>query len=203
MQNLKEKDGGQTGLLILYLYTVPEGKEFVEKDRFDDMELTESYLPSGQLVCPVRVWREENRYVVEETGERAIYLSYDIPNGGAEYCERMVPELEAEKAVGKYGTMTVHRWSVYQVDNEEKAETSVWDWERGSGFCEIPQTGRSIFGYSMALESILSVCGWLAGPGELTDGRFACDASDRRRRATGLFGTGCVFGHFKSECVRE
>ena len=65
----KEKDGGQTGLLILYLYTVPEGKEFVEKDRFDDMELTESYLPSGQLVCPVRVWREENRYVVEETGE--------------------------------------------------------------------------------------------------------------------------------------
>ena len=94
MQNLKEKDGGQTGLLILYLYTVPEGKEFVEKDRFDDMELTESYLPSGQLVCPVRVWREENRYVVEETGERAIYLSYDIPNGGAEYCERMVPELE-------------------------------------------------------------------------------------------------------------
>ena len=107
MQNLKEKDGGQTGLLILYLYTVPEGKEFVEKDRFDDMELTESYLPSGQLVCPVRVWREENRYVVEETGERAIYLSYDIPNGGAEYCERMVPELEAEQAVGKYGTMTV------------------------------------------------------------------------------------------------
>jgi len=139
VQNLKEKDGGQTGLLILYLYTVPEGKEFVEKDRFDDMELTESYLPSGQLVCPVRVWREENRYVVEETGERAIYLSYDIPNGGAEYCERMVPELEAEKAVGKYGTMTVHRWSVYQVDNEEKAETSVWDWERGSGFCEIPK----------------------------------------------------------------
>ena len=51
----------------------------------------------------------------------------------------MVPELEAEKAVGKYGTMTVHRWSVYQVDNEEKAETSVWDWERGSGFCEIPK----------------------------------------------------------------
>ena len=42
VQNLKEKDGGQTGLLILYLYTVPEGKEFVEKDRFDDMELTES-----------------------------------------------------------------------------------------------------------------------------------------------------------------
>lgn len=41
VQNLKEKDGGQTGLLILYLYTVPEGKEFVEKDRFDDMELTE------------------------------------------------------------------------------------------------------------------------------------------------------------------
>ena len=77
--------------------------------------------------------------MVEETGERAIYLSYDIPNGGAEYCERMVPELEAEKAVGKYGTMTVHRWSVYQVDNEEKAETSVWDWERGSGFCEIPK----------------------------------------------------------------
>lgn len=139
VQNLKEKDGGQIGLLILYLYTVPEGMEFVEKDRFDDMELTESYLPSGQLVCPVRVWREENRYVVEETGERAIYLSYDIPNGGAEYCERMVPELEAEKAVGKYGTMTVHRWSVYQVDNEEKAETSVWDWECGSGFCEIPK----------------------------------------------------------------
>lgn len=27
VQNLKEKDGGQTGLLILYLYTVPEGKE--------------------------------------------------------------------------------------------------------------------------------------------------------------------------------
>ena len=61
VQNLKEKDGGQTGLLILYLYTVPEGKEFVEKDRFDDMELTESYLPSGQLVCPVRVWRGGGR----------------------------------------------------------------------------------------------------------------------------------------------
>lgn len=73
----------------------------------------------------------------------------------------MVPELEAEKAVGKYGTMTVHRWSVYQVDNEEKAETSVWDWERGSGFCEIPNRTQHFRLFDGLGKYPISV--WMAG----------------------------------------
>lgn len=109
--NLQEQeDGSLTGLLAIPL-------EVVFDCYYNDT------LTGGILAIPLRVFREEG-FVVEETGERAIYHNpYEITSEIL-YGSWLLPSLETYEAQGQYGKATAQFQTVHVIESIESTDNT-------------------------------------------------------------------------------
>ena len=108
--NLQEQeDGSLTGLLAIPL-------EVVFDCYYNDT------LTGGILAIPLRVFREEG-FVVEETGERAIYHRQSGDNDNILCGSWLLPALKTYEAQGQYGRATVKFQTIHIVESTEPTDT--------------------------------------------------------------------------------
>ena len=108
--NLQEQeDRSLTGLLAIPLDVV---FDFYNNDE----------LSGGILVIPLRVFQEDG-FVVEETGERAIYHRQYGDNDNILCGSRLLPALRTYETQGKYGRATVKFQTIHIVESTEPTDT--------------------------------------------------------------------------------
>ncbi len=107
---LEQEDGSLTGLLTIPL-------EVVFDCYYNDA------LTGGILVIPLRVFQEDG-FVVEETGERAIYHNpYEITSEIL-YGSWLLPSLETYEAQGQYGKATAQFQTVHVIESIESTNNT-------------------------------------------------------------------------------
>lgn len=109
--NLQEQeDGSLTGLLAIPL-------EVVFDCYYNDT------LTGGVLAIPLRVFQEEG-FVVEETGERAIYHNPHEITSEILYGSWLLPSLETYEAQGQYGKATAQFQTVHVIESVEPTDNT-------------------------------------------------------------------------------
>lgn len=106
---LEQEDGSLSGLLAIPLDVV---FDFYNNDE----------LSGGILVIPLRVFQEDG-FVVEETGERAIYHRQYGDNDNILCGSRLLPALRTYETQGKYGRATVKFQTIHIVESTEPTDT--------------------------------------------------------------------------------
>lgn len=99
----KENDGSYSALLVLYVTQVLDPELHYITD--DEGRI------GGQLVFPLKVWKEGERYVVQQLGEPVLYTE----GIAGTYSPYLVPALKTYAAEGNSGSVVVTCRSSYRV----------------------------------------------------------------------------------------
>lgn len=115
VRNLQgQTDGSYSALLVLYASQVLDAEYcFITEENGE---------AGGQLVFPVKVWKEGTRYVVEQTGDPVLYTEAV----GGTYSSRLIPPLKTYTAEGSSGSVVVTCRSSHRVGAYETQSNGFW-----------------------------------------------------------------------------